>query len=89
MDKTCVSCKHFRQGSVGPTKPEHVWGDCLKARAHAWGTGDAENSGRGTRRRLMASILVRDPWNRSLFQVPVSGSCTRRNRRRWAEPCGC
>ena len=44
MDKTCVNCKYFRQGSVGPTKPEYVWGDCLKAKEHAWGTGDAEKS---------------------------------------------
>lgn len=37
MDKKCVNCRHFRQGSVGPTRPEHVWGDCLKAKEHAWG----------------------------------------------------
>ena len=37
MDKKCINCRHFRQGSVGPTKPEHVWGDCLKAKKHALG----------------------------------------------------
>jgi len=44
MDKTCINCRHFRRGSVGPTKPEHVWGDCLKAEKHAWVTGDTEKS---------------------------------------------
>ena len=44
MDKKCINCKHFRQGSVGPTKPEYVWGDCLKAKKHSWGVGDAEKS---------------------------------------------
>jgi len=42
MDKTCINCRHFRQGSAGPTKPEHVWGDCLKAKKHAWVTGDTD-----------------------------------------------
>jgi len=44
VDKTCINCEHFRQGSAGPTKPEHDWGDCLKAKKHAWGAGDAEKS---------------------------------------------
>jgi hypothetical protein len=44
MDKKCINCKYFRQGSVGPTKPEYVWGDCLKASKHAWGSGNAEKS---------------------------------------------
>ena len=44
MDKKCINCKHFRQGSVGPTKPEHVWGDCLKASENAWSTVDNEKS---------------------------------------------
>ncbi|MHC4166659.1 MAG: hypothetical protein ACYSWQ_06865 [Planctomycetota bacterium] len=37
MDKKCVNCRHFRQASVGPTRPEYVWGDCLRAKKHAWG----------------------------------------------------
>ena len=44
MDRTCINCQHFRQGSIGPTRPEYVWGDCLKAREHAWGEGDAGKS---------------------------------------------
>ncbi|TKJ34305.1 MAG: hypothetical protein CEE38_18555 [Planctomycetes bacterium B3_Pla] len=40
MDKKCIDCKYFKQGSVGPTKTEHVWGDCLKAADCA---GVAEN----------------------------------------------
>ena len=40
MDKKCIDCKHFKQGSVGPTKTEHVWGDCLRAANCA---GVAEN----------------------------------------------
>jgi len=42
MDKKCSNCRHFRKGSVEPTRPEHVWGDCLKAKAHYRG---AENTG--------------------------------------------
>ncbi len=37
MDKKCINCRQFRQGSVGPTKAEHVWGDCLKAKERACG----------------------------------------------------
>ncbi len=44
MGKKCIDCRHFRQGSMGPTKPEYVWGDCLKAREHASGAEDAEES---------------------------------------------
>ena len=40
MDNKCVNCRYFRQGSIGPTKAEHVWGDCLKATEHAWGGED-------------------------------------------------
>ncbi len=37
MEVKCVNYRHFRRGSFGPTDPEHVWGDCLKAKEHAWG----------------------------------------------------
>ena len=40
MENKCVNCRYFRQGSIGPTKAEHVWGDCLKATEHAWGGED-------------------------------------------------
>jgi hypothetical protein len=41
MDNKCIDCSYFRQGSVGPTRPEHVWGDCLKVIKHASGRDDA------------------------------------------------
>ncbi len=44
MDKKCIECEHFRRGSVGPTRPEYVWGDCLKVREHAWGSEESEES---------------------------------------------
>ncbi len=43
MDRKCINWRHFRQGSVGPTKAEYVWGDCLKAKEHAWG-GNSEST---------------------------------------------
>lgn len=44
MDKKCINCEHFRQGSVGPTKPEYVWGDCVKASKRALVAGNVEKS---------------------------------------------
>ena len=41
MQKKCMNCKHFRKGSVGPTKAEHVWGDCMKPKEHS---GDAQDT---------------------------------------------
>ena len=32
MDIKCENCRHFRKGSVAPTK--HVWGDCMKPGRH-------------------------------------------------------
>lgn len=42
MDKKCINCRHYRQGSVGPTRKEYIWGDCLKSKKHA---GEGEDSG--------------------------------------------
>ena len=36
MEKKCINCKHFRKGSVGPTRKEYVWGDCLRTKEHSW-----------------------------------------------------
>lgn len=44
MGKKCSDCRHFRQGSVGPTKPDYVWGDCLKVTKHPWSAEKAEKS---------------------------------------------
>lgn len=41
MDRKCINCRHFRQGSVGPTKPEYVWGDCAKGKNEAQRTEDS------------------------------------------------
>ena len=30
MQRICRNCRYFVQVSVGPTNPEHVWGDCVK-----------------------------------------------------------
>ena len=37
MEKKCINCKHFRKGSVGPTRKEYVWGDCLKTKERSRG----------------------------------------------------
>ena len=43
MEKKCINCRHFRQGSVGPTRREYVWGDCLKPKEHFWGAENVDS----------------------------------------------
>ena len=41
VERRCDKCRHFRQGSVGSTRAEHVWGDCMKPKEHS---GDAQDT---------------------------------------------
>ncbi len=36
----CINCQHFRQGSLGLTKPEQIWGGCLRVKEHAQSAKD-------------------------------------------------
>ena len=44
MDKKCINCRYFRLGSVGPTKADYIWGDCLNAKHHPWNADRAGQS---------------------------------------------
>ena len=36
MEKKCINCLYFKQGSLGPTTKEYIWGDCQKKERRSW-----------------------------------------------------